>query len=176
MAGNVPPVAPPARPALLSELALRDRRLGRAVRARARAHAPADAWAAAAAHVLSPAFRVLVAVMLLLPRTRATGVRAGAAGVIAALIARALRDRIDRRRPGVRAEGGFPSRHAAAAVAIAHATARRDARLGALLGTAALAGLSGRVICAEHEPADILAGAALGVAVAEAVTRVMPGR
>jgi membrane-associated phospholipid phosphatase len=176
MAGNVAAVAPPARPALLTALALRDRRLGRAIRARARAHAPADAWAAVAARALSPAFRVLVAVMVVMPGTRGAGVRMGAAGVLAALVARALRDRIDRRRPGARADGGFPSRHAAAAVAIAYAAGRRDARFGAALGTAALAGLSGRVICAEHEPADILAGAALGVAAAEAVTRLMPGR
>jgi undecaprenyl-diphosphatase len=128
------------------------------------------------ARTLSPAFRALVAVMVLVPRTRATGTRAGIAAVAAALLARGLRDSIGRRRPGDRAEGGFPSRHAAAAVAIAHTAGRRDPRLGAALGAVALAGLVGRVACAEHEPGDILAGAALGVAVGEAVTRALPGR
>lgn len=174
MAGNVPRVASPARPALLAELALRDRRLGRAVRARV--SPAARGRATVAAHALSPAFRALVALMVVMPRTRGTGLRAGAAAVAAALIARALRDRIGRARPGERPDGGFPSRHAAAAAAIAHAAGRRDRRLGAALGVAALAGLSGRVICAEHEPGDILAGAALGVAVAEVVTRAVPGR
>ena len=116
--------------------------------------------------------------MVLNPRTRAAGLRALVAGVAAALLARAARDRIGRRRPGARAEGGFPSRHAAAAAAIAHAVARTpgSGAAGALLGVAAVAGVTGRVASAEHEPADIAAGALLGVAVAEVTARAMAGR
>jgi membrane-associated phospholipid phosphatase len=133
-------------------------------------------WAERAARALSPAFRAVVALMVILPRTRVTGAHAGLAAVIAAIIAGDLRDRIGRGRPGDRSDGGFPSRHAAAAAAIAYAAGRRDPRLGAVLGGTAIVGLAGRVICAEHEAGDILAGAALGAAVAEVVTRAVPGR
>ena len=115
---------------------------------------------------MSPAFRLAVAAMILRPSSRRAGVEALAAGVGAALVARALRDRLGRPRPGARVEGGFPSRHAAAAAAIAGSVARHDRRLGASLALAAGIGGAARVATAEHEPGDIAAGAALGVATA----------
>lgn len=115
---------------------------------------------------MSPAFRIAVAALILRPSSRRAGIEALAAGVGAALAARALRDRLGRPRPGERTEGGFPSRHAAASAAIAGAVARRDRRLGGALALAAGLGGVARVATAEHEPGDIAAGVALGVATA----------
>ncbi len=115
---------------------------------------------------MSPAFRLAVAALILRPSSRRTGIEALAAGVGAALTARALRDRLGRPRPGRRTEGGFPSRHAAASAAIAGAVARRDRRVGGALALAAGLGGIARVATAEHEPGDIAAGVALGVATA----------
>ena len=141
-----------------------DRAAGAAIRD-AVARAPrARAALAVAAGTLSPAFRVVVAVLCARRATRRDGLAALAASVAAALVARAARDRIGRRRPGPRREGGFPSRHAAAAVAITTAVAGGDRRLGAVLGAAAAVGLTGRVTDGHHEPADIAAGALLGAA------------
>jgi membrane-associated phospholipid phosphatase len=141
-----------------------DRRAGAAVRAVV-ARVPGGARAARiAASGLSPAFRALVAVMIVRRSSRRLGLEAGAAAVGAALAARLLRDRLGRPRPGSRPDGGFPSRHAAAAIAIARAVARRHRAAGALVLGAALVGLAGRIATAEHDPADIAAGAALGVA------------
>ncbi len=136
-----------------------DRRAG----VRLRGDRASDARAAAlAARSLAPVFRLAVTGMVALPATRRPGAEALASGVLAAAAARLLRDRLGRPRPGCRPEGGFPSRHAAAAVAIARAAARADRRLGAGLGVLAGVGLVGRVLVGEHEPADIGAGAALG--------------
>jgi undecaprenyl-diphosphatase len=110
--------------------------------------------------VLAPVFTGLVG-GLLLDRRRA-GVEAAAGALGAAAAARALRDVIARPRPGVRDGGGFPSRHAAAAVAITQAVRRRHRVLGAVVGAAATAGLIGRVVDGQHDPGDIIAGAALG--------------
>lgn len=151
-----------------------DRRAGAAVRARLAAIPGSAPPARAAASALGPAFRILVAAMIVRPSTRRAGLRMGAAGVLAGLAARALRDRLGRARPGRRGEGGFPSRHAAAATAIARAAGRGDRRLGAALAGAAALGLAGRVAVAEHDPADIVAGAALGLA-AEAAVAALAG-
>lgn len=113
---------------------------------------------------MSPAFRIAVAALIVRRSSRRTGLEALAAGVGAALAARALRDRLGRRRPGARREGGFPSRHAAAAAAIAGSVARHDRRLGGALALAAGIGGAARVATAEHEPGDIAGGVALGVA------------
>jgi membrane-associated phospholipid phosphatase len=145
-----------------------DRRLGRAIRRRVTGIPGGAVTAERAARVLSPAFHLAVALAIASRRTRATGLRMLAAGVAAALIARALRDRIGRPRPGGRGEGGFPSRHAAAAVAIA-ITARRRPAVALLLWPIAAAGLLGRVAAGEHEPADIAAGGGLGLVTAHAV-------
>lgn len=121
---------------------------------------------------MAPAFRGLVVALIAWPRTRRTGITAGAAAVAAAGIARVLRDRIGRRRPGTRAEAGFPSRHAAAATAIARAVARDHPVGGAVLVAGAAAGMVGRVETRDHDPADLAAGAATGWIVAAVVTRV----
>jgi membrane-associated phospholipid phosphatase len=149
-----------------------DRRIGAAVR-RAVARAPGGPPAAAAvASALSPAFRAAVAAMLLRAGHRRAGADALAAGVVAATAARLLRDRLSRPRPGDRPGGGFPSRHGAAAVAIARAAWRREPRLGRALAGAAAVGLAARVAAAEHDPADVLAGAAVGL-VAEQLVHVV---
>ena len=141
-----------------------DRRAGAAVRAIV-ARAPGGSRAARiAASGLSPAFHLLVAAMIVNRPSRRVGLEAGAAGVGAALTALLLRDRLGRPRPGSRPDGGLPSRHAAAATAIGRAVARRHPAAGSVVLSAALVGLAARVATAEHDPADIVAGAALGLA------------
>src|SRR5262245_469676 len=144
---------------LLGEI---DRRAGARVRAAVAARPGAPAGARALAEALAPSFRALVALLLLAPGRRRTGLEALAAAALASTIARVLRDRLARRRPGARPEGGFPSRHAAAAVAIACAVRGDEAGAGRAVGAAAAAGLAARVATGEHEPADIVCGAALG--------------
>lgn len=141
-----------------------DRRAGAAVRATV-ARAPGGPRAARiAASGLSPGFRLLVAAMIAGRSSRRVGLEAGAAGVGAALAALLLRDLLGRPRPGSRQDGGFPSRHSAAAAAIGRAVARRHPSAGAVVLCAAAVGMAARVATAEHDPADILAGAALGLA------------
>jgi len=122
---------------------------------------------------MSPGFRIVVALLIADRARRITGLAALAAGVGGAMAARALRDRLGRRRPGERQEGGFPSRHAAAAAAIAVTVLRREPRIGVALVGAAVVGGVARVATAEHEPADILAGAILGAGVASGVNAVV---
>lgn len=153
---------------LARRLSAVDRALGVAARAAAGRHPAAARRLALAAETMSPAFRITVAVLCARRRTRRAGVRALAAGTAAALIARAARDRIGRARPGPRREGGFPSRHAAAAAAITAAVAD-DRPLGAALAAVAGVGLTGRVTSGHHEPADIAAGVLLGTATGLAV-------
>ncbi len=141
-----------------------DRRSGDSLRRAARAVPGCGGAATVVARSMSPAFRVTVAAMIVRPATRRTGLEALAAGVVAAIVARLLRDRLGRRRPGARAEGGFPSRHAAASWAIAGVVARRDGRVGGVLALAAGLGGAARIAAAEHEPGDIAAGIALGLA------------
>ncbi len=155
----------------MTTLARIDRQLGRAIRraVAASAHGPsiADAFAGA----VGPGFRLVVALLIARRSRRACGLRALAAGGAAATLARVLRDRLGRRRPGARPEGGFPSRHAAAATAIAASVVRQEPALGRLLVVAAAIGGIARVAAAEHEPADIAAGVAVGLLVAEAQER-----
>ncbi len=149
-----------------------DRRLGADLRRRYGRGAPGAAGQVAA-EALSPAFRLVVAALIVVPRTRRAGAEALASGTLAAVAARVARDRLGRPRPGPRADAGFPSRHAAAAVAIARAAGRVEPRLRLPLALAAAAGLAGRVLTGEHEPGDIGAGAALGWAVDRAVERLV---
>lgn len=154
--------------------------MGRALRRELARHPAAAEAADRAGRVMAPAFRGLVVALIAVPRTRRTGITAGAAAVAAAGVARVLRDRIGRPRPGVRTEGGFPSRHAAAATAIARATGRDHPFAGAVLLGAAAVGMVGRVQTRDHDPADLAAGAATGWIVAAVVTRaaghVLPAR
>ncbi len=150
-----------------------DRRAGARLRAAVAALPGGRAAARLAAGALSPGFRVAVALMIARAGSRRAGLEALAAGAGAATAARLLRDRLARRRPGGRAEGGFPSRHAAAAAAIARATARRHPALGRALAAAAVVGLAARVASADHDPADIAAGAALGLAADRALERLL---
>jgi membrane-associated phospholipid phosphatase len=139
-----------------------DRRAGAWVRARLSRRPRADRTARLAATALGPAFRALIVVLLSRPGGRRDGIEALASATLAAGLARALRDRIGRPRPGPRTEGGMPSRHAAAAVAIATSVGRRRPAAGRALAGAAALGLLGRVASGDHDPADILAGGALG--------------
>lgn len=146
-----------------------DRAAGEALR-RALAARPAAARAAASAsRGMSPAFRALVAALVLAPRTRPAGLRALASAVAASLVAGALRRRIGRRRPGARTEGGLPSKHAAASAAIAASVGRTHPAAGAALWPVVAVGLAGRVQTRDHDPADLVAGVAAGWAVARAV-------
>jgi membrane-associated phospholipid phosphatase len=142
-----------------------DRRLGHAVRTAVHALPGGAVAARAAADALAPAFEGLLVAMVTRPEMRRDGLRAGAAAVLAATSARVARDTIGRPRPGERSDGGLPSRHAAAAVAIACAVTRRHRRLGGALAVAAGVGLLGRVVTGDHDPADIAAGAVLGASV-----------
>jgi undecaprenyl-diphosphatase len=153
-----------------------DRRLGGAVR-RAVATLPGGpSWARVTARVMSPAFRVAVAVMIVRRPTRATGLRCLGAGVAAGMAARVLRDRLGRPRPGGRADGGLPSRHAAASAAIARTAVDGAPRVGRAMAVGAVVGMAARVASAEHDPADIAAGAALGLASARAVSALAGGQ
>jgi undecaprenyl-diphosphatase len=65
----------------------------------------------------------------------------------------------------------FPSDHASAAFAIAFAVFIFDRRVGALfLGAATVIG-TGRIVVGAHYPADVLAGALVGLGSAVLVTR-----
>ena len=160
----------------MNALSTLDRGLGRAVRRAAGAVPGGPAAAAVLASVMSPAFRLVVAVMIARPGSRRVGLRCLAAGVAAGVAARVLRDRLSRPRPGRRPEGGLPSRHAAAAAAIALAASRGEPRVGRALALGAALGLTARIAAAEHDPADIVAGVALGVASARAVEIVATAR
>jgi undecaprenyl-diphosphatase len=148
-----------------------DRHAGAALRALTSRVPGGPAGARLAAGVMSPAFRLIVASLIVRPGRRRAGLEALAAGVLAAMSARALRDCLGRPRPGSRQDGGLPSRHAAAAVAIARAVGRHQPRAGDALALAATIGLLGRVAARHHDPADIAAGALLGAGADRAVAR-----
>ena len=152
-----------------------DRHLGLTVRRLVGTLSWGPSAARVTARLMSPAFRAAVAVMILRRRTRATGLRCLAAGVTAGVTARLLRDRLRRPRPGDRADGGLPSRHAAASAAIARTAAAGAPRAGRAMAVGAVVGMAARVAAAEHDPADVAAGAALGLASARAVALVAGG-
>ena len=149
-----------------------DRSLGRAIRALVALVPGATRTGCVAGDALAPVFRGLVAGMLVRPALRTGGIEVLAAGALAASASRLARDRIARPRPGVRTEGGLPSRHAAAAVAIARGASRRHPRMRPWLFAAAAVGLVGRVVAGHHDPADLAAGAAVGGASDWVVERV----
>ncbi len=148
-----------------------DRRVGRIARGRVARVPGGPEGARLLADATAPAFQLLVGALVVLPGSRATGLRALAVGGTAAMVARALREGIGRERPGARDDGGFPSRHATTATAIALVVARDRPVLGTAALLAAAAGLAARVASADHEPLDIVAGAALGATVARLMRR-----
>lgn len=148
-----------------------DRRVGRLVRRHAAAHPGIDRVARTSSVLLAPAFEGLVAALVAGRATRPSGLRAGAAAVAGATVAKALRDAIDRPRPGPRHDGGFPSRHAAAASAIVRSVGRSNRPAGRVLLLVATAGLVGRIVTSDHDPADIVAGVVVGAAVEAIVNR-----
>ena len=158
-------------PDLTSAVIRVDRRVGALARERVRALPGGPEVARVVADATAPAFHLLVGALIVLPGSRTTGLRALAAGGAAATIARVARESIDRPRPGDRADGGFPSRHASTATAIALVVARDRPLIGVLALITAAAGLAARVASADHEPLDIAAGAGLGAAVARVMRR-----
>lgn len=139
-----------------------DRRLGKAMRARADAVPGVSVTGRLFAESLAPLFQSLVTALIVRRESRSVGVTALVAGTLAASVARVARDRIARPRPGARSEGGLPSRHAAAAVAITRVVGRRRPQLRPWLAVVTVAGLTGRVVTGQHDPADIASGAAVG--------------
>ncbi|MFL5846433.1 MAG: phosphatase PAP2 family protein [Solirubrobacteraceae bacterium] len=135
-------------------------------------------------------FAVLVLTLLIVGiRRRAAlhaGLLAGASAAGALLVAVVLAKLVDRPRPFVADPGrihllvkhagdpGFPSDHATAAFAIATALFLCDRRAGLVALLAALLLAVDRVAVGVHYPADVLAGAVLGAAVAIAVHRLTP--
>lgn len=176
MASNLPRVVAGTTHRPIAVIARADRTAGRAIRRAGRRVPAASGAARSVARTMSPAFRGVVAAMVVVPATRRAGLAALGAGVAAGVTARLLRDRLGRRRPGARTEGGLPSRHAAAATAIARTVSRRRPAIGAVLWAAAAVGLVGRVLTADHDPADIAAGVAVGLAAERAARIVIPER
>ncbi len=163
-------------PGLNATLDRYDRDLGGRLRVRVGARRQMAGLFGLAADVMSPAYRVLVLTLILWRPTRARGLRALVASVLAALIAKRLRDAIRRPRPGCRPEGGLPSRHAAAAAAIAVVVSERRAGLGLPMALITAVGLVGRVTTGDHDPADVISGAVLGGIVARGVVWITAGR
>jgi membrane-associated phospholipid phosphatase len=153
-----------------------DRELGASLRTRVAGRRRTARSLAIAAAAMSPVYRVVVVALILWRPTRMRGVRALVAAAFAALIARRMRNQLARPRPGARPEGGMPSRHAAAAVAIAGIVAERRPGLGLPMAVITAVGLTGRISTGDHDPADVLAGALLGGVVAGVVARVSRGR
>ena len=137
-------------------------------------------------------FAAAIVVLLLFPGarrelTRRAGVAAAASVGAALLIAHVLATAIDRPRPFVAhaatihpflvhaADPGFPSEHATAAFAIATAVALRLRLPGAIILALAALLAAGRVFLGLHYPSDVVAGAALGAAIA-ALTLLPPVR
>ena len=148
-----------------------DRRIGDRMRDAVAGRAVLAPALALAAHALGPVFRGVVGVLIVIPRERRVGLRAGTAAAAAALAAGGLRQVVGRSRPDGSEEPGFPSRHAAAATAIVATVRRTRPGLGAVLAAAAALGLAGRVTEGRHDPADIMSGVLLGGAVSAAVRR-----
>lgn len=118
---------------------------------------------------------------------RRAAVAATLSAGLALAIAKVVSELVDRQRPFVDSHGvhlfgshaadpGFPSDHATASFAIATAIFLRHRRWG-LVAFAAAAVLSvGRVALGVHFPSDVLAGAALGAAVALLLWQARPLR
>jgi undecaprenyl-diphosphatase len=111
-------------------------------------------------------------------RLRRAAVAAGLSAAAALAVAQVVARLVDRPRPFVAdpsgvhlfaahaADAGFPSDHASAAFAIAVALLLRDRRWGVVTLALATVLAVGRAAIGVHYPSDVLAGAALGSAVA----------
>ncbi len=152
-----------------------DRRLGTAVRRATHALPAGPGAARAVAGAMSPAFRIVVAAMVARAPTRGAGMEALAAGAGRAWSR-------GRCATASAARGPAPGRRAASPAATrpprGHRARRRQGRprVRRALAVAAAAGLLARVAAAEHEPADIAAGALVGVVAALAVERLVGER
>jgi undecaprenyl-diphosphatase len=124
---------------------------------------------------------VLAAIVRRSSLTRATGVVAAISTGLALLIAKVIGDLVDRPRPFVAhssihdflahaPDAGMPSDHATAAFAIGTAIFLAHRRAGAVVLLAATVLALGRVFLGVHYLSDVVAGAALGAAVAIGVT------
>jgi undecaprenyl-diphosphatase len=114
-------------------------------------------------------------------RARRGAVAAGLSAGVALAIAQVLSRVVDRPRPFVTdpagvhlfarhvADAGFPSDHATASFAIAVAILLRSRRWGYVTLAMAVVLCVGRVAMGIHYPSDVIAGAALGSAVALAL-------
>jgi membrane-associated phospholipid phosphatase len=151
-----------------------DRELGASLREQVSTRQRVHTTFGLAADVMSPAYRFVVLLLIVWRPTRAQGLRALIAAALAALIAKRIRDELARPRPGARSDGGLPSRHAAAAVAIATVLADHRPRLGLPMAMVTAFGLMGRISTGDHDPADVLAGALLGAVIGRVVLLV-PG-
>lgn len=162
---------------VLNDVAWRHDWLGDAVEAYAKGSAPLFAALVVGLLVAGIRHRAALRAGLL------AGASAAGALAVAALVARL----VDRPRPfaadpdGVHllarhaADPGFPSDHATAAFAIATALVLVDRRLGVPALVAAVALALDRVALGVHYPSDVLAGAALGIAVATLLFRLTRG-
>ncbi|WP_196053606.1 phosphatase PAP2 family protein [Paracoccus lichenicola] len=120
-----------------------------------------------------------------------TGLRMMAAHVLANVVKRRIKNRLRRTRPEKmvkerdyqfevgEAEGGhetsFPSGHTAGAVAVARIVARDWPALALPAAGCAALIAAVQIPRAKHYPVDVMAGAALGLAAAWAVDRLLPG-
>lgn len=128
--------------------------------------------------------RILPGVSLVLLACEAARTRGRAmlpavlAGAVALAMGDALKAAVRRQRPGGRSAAGvqrysFPSTHAAVAIAVMTAgMSVARPRLALIAHGAVLCAALGRLRDRRHYPSDILAGAALGVAVGAAARRV----
>lgn len=148
-----------------------DRALGDRIRSAAAGSPGLVTGARVAAATMAPAFEFLVAAAVARRRTRAAGLVLLASAGGASLLALVIRDRLARPRPGARPEGGMPSRHAAAASAIATTLARRRSPLSVPAWGGLAVGGAARVVTGDHEPGDIVLGALLGAAVGSTLAR-----
>src|SRR5271157_826280 len=164
------------RPALHETIDRFDRELGACLRECVADRSRLARTLALAADAMAPVYRLVVLVLILWRPTRGRGLRALVAAVAAALIAKRIRDGVARPRPGLRSGGGLPSRHAAAAVAIAGIVAQRRRALALPMAAITAVGLMGRISSGDHDPVDVVAGAVLGGVVARVVGELAPTR
>jgi membrane-associated phospholipid phosphatase len=129
----------------------------------------------------------IAALMALRPSLRRTAAEGVVAALLAAAVTQVLNRLVGRPRPSADHPArhalprqplapSFPSSHTAVAAAFTTAVARRDLKLGAALVPLALTLAYGRVRLRVHWPTDVLGGAMLGVAAGRRAAEVTPAR